>query len=351
MLEISLFVILFLVLALPIAIGKVERNLEVFLFIMGIASVTCSHIWGVAPVWSIHLFKESMVEPVMITIAVIVFGFLMYFFRDKITAYIVNVERRIGSKWFSFVLVIALGLFSSIITAIMSSIILVEVVNALKLNKEYEIKLVILGCFSIGLGAVLTPIGEPLSTIAIAKLKGEPYNADFFFLFRTLGLYILPGILGLGLFGALIEPSIKEDSNENSLSEEKKSSIKDVFGYAGRVYIFIMALVYLGTGFKPIIDAYIITLPSPILYWINTISAVLDNATLTAAEVSPKMSLGQIQYILMGLLISGGMLIPGNVPNIIAAGRLNIKSKEWAKFGVPLGLIIMTIYFIIFSLK
>ena len=48
-----------------------------------------------------------------------------------------------------------------------------------------------------------------------------------------------------------------------------------------------------------------------------------------------------IKAILLGLLISGGMLIPGNIPNIIAAGKLNITSLEWARFGVPVGLIAM----------
>ena len=57
------------------------------------------------------------------------------------------------------------------------------------------------------------------------------------------------------------------------------------------------------------------------------ISAVLDNATM-AAELSPRCE--QVQAILMGLLISGGMLI-GNIPNIITAGKLKINSKEWAK--------------------
>ena len=52
-----------------------------------------------------------------------------------------------------------------------------------------------------------------------------------------------------------------------------------------------------------------------------------------------------IRAILLGLIISGGMLIPGNIPNIIAAGKLNIKSGEWARFGVPVGLIAMVIYF------
>ena len=75
------------------------------------------------------------------------------------------------------------------------------------------------------------------------------------------------------------------------------------------------------------------------------ISAVLDNATLTAAEISPEMSLEQIKAVLMGLLIAGGMLIPGNIPNIISAHKLKITSKEWAKLGIPIGLVMMVIYF------
>ncbi len=47
----------------------------------------------------------------------------------------------------------------------------------------------------------------------------------------------------------------------------------------------------------------------------------------------------------MGLLIAGGMLIPGNIPNIIAAGKMGITSKEWARYGVPLGFVLLVIYF------
>jgi predicted cation transporter len=75
-------------------------------------------------------------------------------------------------------------------------------------------------------------------------------------------------------------------------------------------------------------------------------SAVLDNATLAAIEIGPSMSLSQITGIVLGLCISGGMLIPGNIPNIVAAGRLKISMKEWAAVGVPIGLILMTIYFV-----
>jgi len=102
-----------------------------------------------------------------------------------------------------------------------------------------------------------------------------------------------------------------------------------------------MALIFLGAGFKPLIDAYVISLPSQILFWVNMASAILDNATLAAAEIGPTLSEAQIKSALLGLLISGGMLIPGNIPNIIAAHSLRIKSTEWAKLGVPLGLVVM----------
>ena len=96
-----------------------------------------------------------------------------------------------------------------------------------------------------------------------------------------------------------------------------------------------MALVFLGEGFKPLILGYV-PYPSEAIYWVNMVSAVLDNATLAAAEISPVLLISQITSALMGLLIAGGMLIPGNIPNIIAAGKMGITSKEWAKIGIPL---------------
>jgi predicted cation transporter len=102
-----------------------------------------------------------------------------------------------------------------------------------------------------------------------------------------------------------------------------------------------MALIFLGAGFKPLIERYLVNLPSLVLYWANMVSAVLDNATLAAAEIGPSLTETQIKDALLGLLISGGMLIPGNIPNIIAAHALHIKSTEWARLGVPLGLIVM----------
>ena len=102
-----------------------------------------------------------------------------------------------------------------------------------------------------------------------------------------------------------------------------------------------MALIFLGAGFKPLIDSYLTKISSQALFWVNMVSAVLNNATLAAAEIGPSLAESQIKSALLGLLISGGLLIPGNIPNIIAAHALHIKSREWAKLGVPMGLSIM----------
>ncbi len=59
------------------------------------------------------------------------------------------------------------------------------------------------------------------------------------------------------------------------------------------------------------------------------------------------MSERKIVFVLMGLLVSGGMLIPGNIPNIISASKLGIRSREWAAAAVPLGLVLMAGYFLL----
>lgn len=57
------------------------------------------------------------------------------------------------------------------------------------------------------------------------------------------------------------------------------------------------------------------------------------------------MDPARIRAALIALLLAGGMLVPGNIPNIIAAGRLGIKSRDWARAAVPLGAALLTAYF------
>jgi predicted cation transporter len=145
----------------------------------------------------------------------------------------------------------------------------------------------------------------------------------------------------LGIVGIFLVRQARDDTEASLTAEEEEEKLSEVFLRATKVYVFVMALIFLGAGFKPLIDAYLIKMSTQALFWLNMVSAVLDNATLAAAEIGPSLTEAQIKSALLGLLISGGMLIPGNIPNIIAAHALHIKSTEWARLGVPLGLIIM----------
>jgi predicted cation transporter len=329
----GLATIMLLVLTLPFFSHRVERQLEIFLFVTGVLAVTLSGQWS----W--RLVHHALLDPVKITLAVLIAGMLFRLIRPKLGLWTNRLARRIGFTPLYFVIVVGLGLLSSLITAIIAALILAEIISALRLPRNVELRLVVIACFSIGLGAVLTPVGEPLSAIAVAKLSGEPYYAGLFFLLGLMGKWVMPLIVVLGLLTILL-PS-KHETKDPSLVEDKPEKTRDILIRALKVYVFVLALVFLGTGFTPVVDKYLTQVPVAGLYWINIVSAVLDNATVTAAEITPLMPEQTIRTILLGLLIAGGMLIPGNIPNIICAGRLSIKSSEWARIGIPPGMVLM----------
>ena len=360
-----MFAIFFMVLFLPFLVRKVEHNLEAFLFSMGFIAVTANTLLmdipektleaaasagdahSLPPVWTVPLVLAAIEDPIMITVAVLAAGFVFHYGREQFKAGIAKLIDRMSLQLFFAFIVILLGMVASIITAIIAALLLVEVVTVLQLDRKTETELTILTCFSIGLGAALTPVGEPLSTIVIVTKLQE----DFLYLARNIGGYIVPSIVAFGIIAYFYAG--RTHVTRDTLSEDKvEEDVKEVFWRGARVYIFVMALVLLGTGFAPLIEWYIIKLHPMVLYWVNTSSAILDNATLAAAEITKGMSQEQINAALMSLLFSGGMLIPGNIPNIISAGKLHITSKEWAKFGVPMGAVWLAIFFVIlFILK
>lgn len=355
--DIALFGVLLLVLAGPFRSRWVEQNLEVFLLGCGVIALTISGfavVEGYTFGWTTGIVTEALAAPLYITTIfgipvgivqiVLIFGLFLYFFFSQIRDAITWVIAHTSVPVFIFLIIVILGLVSSIISAILAALFLVEMVCALPINRGDKISVTIVGCYSIGLGAVLTPLGEPLSTIATSKLSGPPYYAGFDFLYNLLGLYVLPGVIALGILGVVLYH--RSGLSDEALScELRRDSLAEVGIRAGKVYVFIMALIFLGEGFRPLIVQYIVSIPSAGLYWVNMISAVLDNATLAAAEIDPVLSELQIKSALMGLVIAGGMLIPGNIPNIISAGKIGITSKEWAKIGIPIGIGTLIIYF------
>jgi predicted cation transporter len=343
----GLGIITLMVLILPFKIKLVERNLEAFFLLMGVLSVTVSGLWD----WPLVI--DALKAPVMIGSlplgifqVVLVFGLLIHFFNKQFYQAVTTLVRRLNMKVFIFLLILVLGLVSSVISVIVTAVLLSELIVALPLNRTDRVRLVVVTCFAVGLGAVLTPLGEPLSTILVQKLSGPPYQAGFTFPLHTFGVYVVPGVIATAVFGAFFVGRRGTMPSDNGPVPSDNETIRSVVLRAIKVFIFIAALVLLGEGLKPLIIWFFIKIPASVLFWINMVSAVLDNATLTAVEISASMTMPQITSIILGLLIAGGMLVPGNIPNIVAAARLKISMRDWAVIGLPVGLAMMAIYFL-----
>ncbi len=332
MMVFGLSIIFLLVLLLPLTVRIVEKNLEMFLFMMGLGTAITYQVMDRT------LFLEAALSPVPIAIAVLIAGVIFKWMHTPLENSIIVMSRVLPFKLFLALIITVLGLVASVITAIIAALVLVFITSVLSLERKEEIRFIVVACFAIGLGASLTPVGEPLSTIAISKL-----NEDFLFLFRLIGKEVIVAILALAIFAGLIVKTPK--SHVGNKASATNESYLDILNRALKIYFFVMGLTFLGAGFEPMIHQYIIHLDSAVLYWINIISAILDNATLTAAEISSDMDHDAVRAIILGLIISGGMLIPGNIPNIIAAGKRGITSKEWLKEGLPLGLVLMVVFF------
>jgi predicted cation transporter len=320
--------------------------------------------------WNGELIVEALKTPVIIGAlpigifqVVLIFGLLIHFFNKPFYRVVNSTVKKLSVRFFIFSLIVILGIVSSVISVIVSAVILSEIVAALPFSRNDRIKLVVVACFAIGLGAVLTPLGEPMSTILIQRLSGPPYNANFGWAVSHFAIYVIPACFILGIFGSIWIGKKKDSkvltetvngkgivdplATKEPAVTEYSETLRSVITRAVKVFGFVTALVLLGTGLQPLVEWFLIKVPAVALYWINSISAILDNATLTAIEINAQMALPKIIAMVMGLLIAGGMLIPGNIPNIVVAGRLKISMKEWARLGVPIGIVIMTIFFVI----
>src|SRR5205085_1447691 len=123
---------------------------------------------------------------------------------------------------------------------------------------------------------------------------------DSLFLVRLLGTWALVLILGFALAAAWLKPGIDEAAVKD---EEARAGTADAAWRSVKIYGFMLGLEFLGEGFKPLALAWIGGISPSGLFWMNTASAVLDNATLAAAEVSTSMDLVQLKYAFLGLVI------------------------------------------------
>ncbi|MGH7935301.1 MAG: DUF1646 family protein, partial [Candidatus Binataceae bacterium] len=257
--------------------------------------------------------------------------------REYLDRAVASMTLQVSRPALAALLVAVIALLSSIITSIIAALMLVETLRSLRLPREKTVQITVVGCLAIGLGASLTPLGEPLSTIAVDAL-----NLDFFGLTFLLAPYVLPGIAACS---ALVAFYARGEYAAATASENMSESFWAVIFRGIKVFAFIAGLVLLGEAYAPLAHEYVANLSAPALYWANVVGAALDNATVIAIEIHG-MELKLAREVILALLASGGMLIQGNIPNIIAAGALRISAAKWARYGIPLGLVFLVAYFL-----
>ena len=285
---------------------------------------------------------EALTAPLPIAAAILLFGLAYRQVHERLRRWLEGAARRFGVRAAAGALVIVLGLLSSLITVVVAALALAEAISALGLGRKDQARLAVLGCFAVGLGSALTSIGGPVSAIAVARLAGLPNHAGPLFLLALLGPWILPAVLFFGILAAVsVSPGPAEPR-----PPVPPESMGAVAFRAAKVYLFVAALLLVAGAIKPLLDRWVPLARPEMIFWANLSSAVLDNATLAAAEVSPALSPAALRFALLGLLVAGGMLVPGNLPNIICASRLGITNRDWARWGVPLGAALMLAVFL-----
>lgn len=328
-------VFLILLVALPLVSRRVEHNLE--LFFLG-AGVVAASVGGV---WSLHLLEEALLHPVAvyqpgvgyvpvgITQVVLLAGLAFYLLRRRLAAWAGALAR----PGVLATLVLALGLSSSVVSAVVAAAVLAELLAFARAPHSYKAVAAVSGAYAIGAGAALLPLGEPLSAIAVAKLR-----QGFFYLVDVL----LDVVLILVIFFALYTYfALAKRRGAGAEAELYEPELREVFARAARVYVFIFALTILGEFFKPLAAA-VSRLGREALYLFGAVSAVADNATLVAALVGPEMAPEALRSFLTSLLIAGGFTVPGNAPNIVLAGALKIGFREWLRLALPVGAPVFT---------
>ena len=323
----------------PLASRWVESHLEIFLLAVGAAAVT------VSGGWSVDFIYETLQYPVnvafiVLVVSVIFNNYSRYIFRVLFASF-----RNLAPQYSFALLVFLLGMTSSLVSVTVSALVLAEVLKVVNLERTATVRITVFACYAIGLGAVLTPLAEPLGLIINNALTGAPHHADFFFLLRHFFWWIMPAVL---LMSAAAGYSARHAGTTMQMHiREDKVTYGSMLRRTWHIYMFVGALNLISTGLRPLAQSTITHLGGKVLFLANAVSVIIDNATLAAIEIVPTISMNDLIYMVIGLAAFGSMLVQGNLPNIVAAEKLGIKSREWAAIAVPTGVVLMGSYFLV----
>ena len=283
----------------PLKSKWVENHLELFLLMVGAAAVTISGMW------SKEFIYDALNSPVNVAFIVLVVSIIFNYYSRYIFRVLFVLFRFFEPKYSFAILVFLLGITSSVFSVTVAALVLAEVLQVVNLEREQTVKVTVYACYAIGLGAVMLPLAEPLGLVIYKELAAGPHQADFFFVLKHFFWWIMPAISLMALAAgytvrnanAQVELHIREDK------EDTRSMLRRTW----HIYLFVAALTLISTGLRPFADATIARLSGKILFWANSVSVIIDNATLAAIEITPDVTIPNLMYMVIGLAAFGSM--------------------------------------------
>jgi predicted cation transporter len=240
--ELGLIPIFVAILLLPLLVQRIERNIEAFLFLMGICAVAISRSWHIG------LVEEAAQEPIIVGIVLLVLaaGLVAHYLGPHLLGDMNDtLQDGITMKVIFLEIVVALGLSAIIITPIIPFLLLVEVANHLPITRRMRANLAMLASLSIFLGAALALVETPHSGIAIAKMQGTLPPANVLPL-ELQSLYIMLCILALGIISTFF---VSEKIIATEIRSKGGSALKNIAVWGTRACMFVGAILLVGVAF------------------------------------------------------------------------------------------------------
>ncbi len=168
----------------PVVSRAIEEHIEVFFLAIGLLAMTLAGAWR----WDVA--SRTAALPVGITLTVIVADVIFGRARGLLDRALGWMQARVAHSLLCGGAVFVIALLSAMLTAVVAALMLAEVVELMRLRPRSRVRVTVAGCFAIGLGSSLAPLGGPLSTLAASGL-----GMGFGGLFAMLAPYVLPGML------------------------------------------------------------------------------------------------------------------------------------------------------------
>lgn len=312
----------------PLLSRRVEERYPLFLLGLGVLAAALSRGLNEA------VLVEALLRPLQLCLALLAGALLFSFGHGPLAWAAATVSRRLGPRAATVVSVLAAAALAPFFTGAVAALFLVELLKAVPMGGQRRREVAVIGVSAVGLTAGLSATGSPAAAVVLANLSNAPAaNVTSWYLFDLVGPWVLAGALGLAAAAA----AFAGDGSDAEAPSEDPLALWTILVLSGRLFASLAGLILLGAGVLPALEGMLRGFPPGGLYWLNAVSAVLDNAALAAVEFEPGMLQNQIRFAYCGILAADPFFVIAGAPNMIAADRLRITAGQWASVGIPVG--------------